>query len=847
MERVGPWIRNLAKDRYVVLTLVMTMLIIFFTAINPRMLRLSNLMNVAQQTSVLALLAIGMTFVILTGGVDLSVGSNIAFSGAAAVIIANATGNPTLGFPVAIVVGMAIGSLNGFMVGALRISCFIATLATMTLARGLALTMTEAESVAVQDRALKWLGQAQWGYLPVSLLLVIVCYLVFSHVLQRTPWGKYTLAVGGNERAARSMGIRTSLVTAAAYLLNGGLVGIGSVVTIGRLSSAQPWAGLGLEFEVITAVVLGGTSLKGGEGGLPGTILGVMIVGIINNGLGLMNISPFFQYIAKGSILLIAVFADQVGQRYAKRTYKSEDPAGERNLRSIEPSDSSREREQRSLTMIGVCKAFPGVRALKDVDLTVHSGEVHALVGENGAGKSTLMKILAGVHKPDAGVLSINGEELRIASPHDSQAYGVAVIHQEFSLSPALTVTQNIFLGKELRRSVGLLLDRPKMRDRAAAVITRLGVDIDVRRRVRELTVGRQQMVEIAKTLVQDAWLIVMDEPTSALSEEEKRQLFRIINDLKQHGVAIVYISHRMPEIFEIADRVSVLRDGSMVHSGPIREIDEDGLVRLMVGRELGHIFHREPATIGDPILVVQNLTRKGVFEDISFEIHAGEVVGLSGLMGAGRTEIARCVFGLDRYDEGDITVDGTHFHARHPRDAIRRGIAMVPEDRTREGILALMSVEENLCLPSYRWIKRFGWIDVSRRLAIVKKYVEELSIKAASYLTIVSTLSGGNQQKVSLGKWLARNPRVLILDEPTRGIDVGAKAEVHAIVERLAQAGIAILLISSELPEVLGVSDRVLVLRQGRITAEFARGTATQEAVMRKAALVSEDGVQAG
>lgn len=834
-----------AGRRYLVLLLVLVALVLLFSYVNPTFLRFSNVMNIVRQTSVLAILAIGMTFVILTEGVDLSVGSNIAFAGAVGAIFATQFESAGLGIVAAVLAGTSIGLINGVMVGVFRISFFISTLATMSLARGLALTLTGAKSIAVHDPVLQWLGQTSIGPFPTVLFLVLILYLVFFRILARSYWGKFTYAVGGNERAARSSGVRTAAIYMGAYMLNGVLVGVGAIVTIGRLSSAQPLAGLGLEFEVITAVVLGGTSLFGGEGGLLGTVLGVAIVSVISNGLGLLDISPFYQYIAKGGILLLAVFFDQLGQTsvFARRQPAGATTDSERTESSTtSPNGTGREQikqqtgSKRSLRMSGISKAFPGVQALRSVSFDVRAGEVHALVGENGAGKSTLMKILAGVHTKDSGEVEIHGKVVGFSGPRDSQAHGIAVIHQEFSLVSELNVVQNVFLGRELQRLPGIL-DWKTMERRTKELLARLNVAIDPKLKAKDLTVGQQQMVEIAKALSQDAWLIVMDEPTSALPEHEKEQLFTIIRDLRESGAGIVYISHRMPEIFEIADRVSVLRDGEMVGTSDIASITDDRLVQLMVGREVGHIFTREHATIGEPVLQVKGLTRFGVFSDVSFTVHAGEVLGLSGLMGAGRTEVARSIFGLDPYDSGEMWIDGQPFAPKHSVDAIEAGVALVPEDRARDGIIPLMSVKENLCLPSYLWISKLTWIDESKAERISRRYAQELAIKASSPETRVQTLSGGNQQKVSVGKWLARDPKLLILDEPTRGIDVGAKTEVHSIIEALAKRGIAILMISSELPEVLGISDRIVVLRGGRVTGEFTNEEATQEAVMMKAA----------
>ncbi len=830
--------RNL---RYLMLALIILLLILVFSLITPSFLQFANIMNIIRQTSVLAIIAIGMTFIILTGGIDLSVGSNIAFSGAILALVLVGTGSVALSLLAAIAAGVAIGLLNGTMIGHTSISAFMTTLATMTLARGLALSMTGAKSIRVDTPLIIWLGQASWGPIPFVVFLVLLLYLLFHKLLRDSVWGKYVYAVGGNITAARATGIRTGTIMMSAYVICGLTVGIGSVITIGRLSSAQPWAGLGLEFEVITAVVLGGTSLKGGEGNLKGTILGTILVGVLANGLGLMDISPFSLYLVKGGMILMAVIIDQLGQFYPRAGRSAADARG-RDAKATPAQEESRAGCRfESLQMQGISKAFPGVQALSGVDFAIKSGEVHAIVGENGAGKSTLMKILAGAYGMDGGRILINGQEVDIDSPHKSQQLGISVIYQEFSLISQLNVGQNIYLGKEIPSRLRLSVSWREMYRRAKELLDRFNLNIEVRKPVKDLTVGEQQMVEIAKALNSHAKVIVMDEPTSALTEDEKGTLFSIIRRLKEEGVGVVYISHRMPEIFEIADTVSVLRDGRLAGTSSISQISEKELIRMMVGRELGDIFSRKRAPVGRQILEVRDLSRQGVFEHISFEVREGEVVGLSGLMGAGRTEIARCIFGLDRHDSGGLYLEGRRLSIHHPSQAIREGIIYVTEDRRREGIIPLVSVRENLALPSYPWINLLGLINKKKEAGIAEKYITSLRIKTPSEKQSVINLSGGNQQKVSLGKWLARDPKLLILDEPTRGIDVGAKAEIHALIEQLAFNKIAILIISSELPEVMGVCDRIIVLHEGKITGHFTGKEATQEKIMLSATAVTE------
>ena len=487
------------------------------------------------------------------------------------------------------------------------------------------------------------------------------------------------------------------------------------------------------------------------------------------------------------------------------------------------------------LELKGITKVFPGVRALDGVSMTIRRGRVHALMGENGAGKSTLMKVLSGVYKKDGGEIKIDGRHIEIKNPMDSEKYGIAVIYQEFALVPELSIMQNIFLGKELRNHG--ILDVRKMTQRARELMKRFDMNVNVSKRVSDLTVGQQQMVEIAKAIDSHAWVIVMDEPTSAITEAEKEKLFEIIRQLKRQGIAIVYISHRMSEIFEIADEITILRDGKFVSHNSMDEIDEQTIIQNMVGRELHDVFSRQRCKPGETVLEVRKLYKKGVFEPISFQVRAGEVVGFSGLMGAGRTEIARCLCGLDRADGGDILLNGQPVRIRTVEDGIRCGIGYVSEDRRREGIVPILSVRENITLPILKRISRMGVIHAEKERKIVADYVERLSVKCATPEQEIGNLSGGNQQKACLAKWLCMQPKLLILDEPTRGIDIGAKAEIHKLIEELCRQGIAVIMISSEMPEILGSSDRIVVLYERRLSHVFETTEGvTQEMIMAAA-----------
>ena len=488
------------------------------------------------------------------------------------------------------------------------------------------------------------------------------------------------------------------------------------------------------------------------------------------------------------------------------------------------------------LEMKGIRKEFSGVPVLRGVDFTLYPGEIHALMGENGAGKSTLMKILAGVHRKDGGVIRIDGEEREIPSAREAMGLGVAVIHQELNLISHLTVMENLFLGREMVFGRTGWIRWRQMKEEARKWLEPLGLEVDPSREVASLSVGEQQLVEIARALSMQARILVLDEPTSALTNREIDTLFQILRSLKEKGVGMIYISHRMEEIFEICDRITVLRDGEWIGTRRADEIDVDELIRMMVGRDIKNHHFREPVEPGEERLRVEGLTRKGQVEDVSFSIRRGEIVGLTGLMGAGRTEAARLLFGVDAPDRGKVWVDGKEVRVRHPADAIREGIAFVTENRKEEGLVLSLSVRENLSLPNLDALSARGVIRGEKEKRLVEESIRRLSIKTAGPGQEVRFLSGGNQQKVVIGKWLATSPRVLILDEPTRGVDIGAKEEIYRLMNRLTREGMAILLISSDLPEVLGMSDRVLVMHRGRIAAEFKREEATQEKILAAA-----------
>ena len=483
--------------------------------------------------------------------------------------------------------------------------------------------------------------------------------------------------------------------------------------------------------------------------------------------------------------------------------------------------------------MRDIRKSFPGVQALKAVTFSLRKGEIHGLVGENGAGKSTLVKILTGVLSSDSGSISLKGNRVAIDSPRQAQQLGISIIHQELSVLTNLTVGQNIYLGREPRKFLPFWIDWKKLYRMAQDQLQRLNVPISPRTPVSELSVAQRQMVEVARALSLAAGVIVMDEPTSALTEREIESLFSLMRSLKTQGISIIFISHKLEEIVQIADRITVLRDGSLVGSAPVGDLTPNQIVTMMVGRELGEMYPKQEVVRQEVVLSVRNLRRGKDLRGVSFELHSGEILGLAGLVGSGRTYVARAIFGVDSLEGGEFRLDGHPVRIRSPQEAISLGIGFLPEDRKAQGVLLGLPVSSNIAITRMGNVSRLGVIVFRRLKELALEFVQKLSIRTPSISQLVRNLSGGNQQKVVLAKWLALRPRVLILDEPTRGIDVGAKAEIHTLMNQMAKDGVGILMISSDLPEVLGVSDRILVMHEGVIAGEFSRQEASPDKIM--------------
>lgn len=484
---------------------------------------------------------------------------------------------------------------------------------------------------------------------------------------------------------------------------------------------------------------------------------------------------------------------------------------------------------------------FPGIKALDDVHITIRPGEVHALIGENGAGKSTLVKVMTGVYKPNSGTIQYQGKLVKFKSPQEAQKAGIAVIHQETSMFMDLTVAENIFMGHEPRIKVTRWfpikpISWKTMFKRSDELLKNLGMSIDSHTLVKDLSTAKRHLVEIAKALSQKATVLIMDEPTSAITIRETKELFELVKKIKTQGTAIVFISHKFEELFEIADYYTVLRDGRYIGEGSMKNVTEDELIRMMVGRSIDQLFPKGNAIISELVLEAKKLSRTGVFKDVSFSVHRGEILGFFGLVGAGRSEVMRAMIGIDPLDSGEVMMENQSQKFKSPQDSMKKGIVYVPEDRQKQGAILTMSIAENISLPQIDSLSTLGFLNKIKELNLATEYAKKLEVKAAGLEYDVQTLSGGNQQKVVLAKWLASHPTLLILDEPTKGIDVATKSAVHQMISDLAAQGLAIILVSSELPEILGMTDRLIVMHEGRVSETFIRKDYTEEKIMRAA-----------
>jgi ribose transport system ATP-binding protein len=838
----------LARARTQGLAIALIALTAIFWATAPGFGTLYNFSETLRDLSILGILAVGETFVLIAGGIDLSVGSVLLVGGIVVDDLIRLNGvNAPLAVLVALAVGAVAGFINGIVITRLRISAFIVTLATLYIFRGVGLSLYRSDVHDLQgglinDDNFLILGQSDVYRVPVSFLIFAALLLLGAFILRRTRFGVYLYAVGGNELATRLTRIRVGWVQLSAYVFAGVCSALAGVILASRLQTGAPQAGLGEEFDVIAAVVIGGASLFGGRGSMAGTLIGAALISVLAKGQTLIGVPSNYQSFTRGAVILIAVVCDVLSQRAPAALRRAQAALAGPTARREGPNEGGATPQiaadaPPALEAVNLGKSFLEIRAVDGVDFSVRPGEVHAIVGENGAGKSTLIKMFSGVLKPDAGEIRIDGKAVAIHSVAHGQELGVAVIHQERATVPELTVAENIMLGYEPLRAFPGIIDREALQKSAEAIWSRLGSPAPITAVVRELGPSVQQVVDIARALAFQARIVIMDEPTATLTRQETDRLFEIIHSLKQRGAAVIYISHDLEEIFEVASRVTVLRDGKLVGTLPMSKVTRPTLIRMMIGRDLDEQARPVINKGGDEILVVRDLQRGWTLKNINLTVRAGEVIGIAGLVGSGRTELLRAIFGADRIDGGEMRLLGQPYAPRSPIEASAAGVGLIPEDRKLQGFVPAFSISRNLSLPSLRTVSNLGvWLDRGRERTLAIDMVKNLRIEPPAPGWLVSRLSGGNQQKVVLGKWLARRPRLLLVDEPTHGVDVGAREEIYRVIDDLARQGAGVVVVSSYLPEVLRISDRILVMREGQIVLETPRTNASEELLLQAA-----------
>ncbi len=839
----------IARARSQGLAAALVALVLLFAWQAPGFATLDNFGDVLRDLSILGTLAVGETFVLIGGGIDLSVGSVLLLAGIVSDDLIRLQGlSAAATVPVALAVGCVVGAVNGFLVTHLRISAFIVTLATLYIIRGIGLSLYSSDvhnlqTAIISDDDFLLIGQGDVYGVPLPFLIFAALLAIGTFVLWRTRFGLHLYAVGGNELAARLTRIRVTRVQLSTYVIGGFCSALAGIILTSRLQTGAPEAGLGEEFDVIAAVVIGGASLFGGRGTLGGTLLGAAFITVLAKGQTLIGIPSNYQSFTRGLVILIAVGLDVLGQR---GTAGARSPRWARLVSPYPLSISPPQGPEPVLPVLApgvpvleahdLHKSFVEIHAVDGIDFAVQPGEVHAIVGENGAGKSTLIKMLAGALAPDRGEIRVGGTPVTLHDVAAAQDHGIAVIYQERAVVPELTVAQNIMLGHEPGRRLPGVIDCQALRASAARTWALLGAPAPIDQPARELGPSIQQLVDIARALAFAARVVIMDEPTAALTQQETLRLFAIVRDLKRRRAGVIYISHDLEEIFEIADRVTVLRDGRRVRTLPVAAATRSALIRMMIGRDIEKPDERAAAG-QDVVLSVRGLRRGAVLDGISLEVRAGEIVGIAGLVGSGRTELLRAIFGADRIDAGEMQLGGAPYSPRSPTDAIKAGVGLVPEDRKSEGLVPEFTISENLSLPNFDLVSLARiWLDPAREARLANCMVQQVKIEPPVPRWRTNHLSGGNQQKVVLAKWLANTPKLLLVDEPTHGVDVGAREEIYRVIQSLAENGVGVIVVSSYLPEVLRISDRILVMRDGCIALQVDRSNATEELLLEAA-----------
>jgi ABC-type sugar transport system ATPase subunit/ribose/xylose/arabinose/galactoside ABC-type transport system permease subunit len=810
----------------------------------PRFASGTNLLNILQQSSPLAIAAMGMTFVLLVAGIDLSVGSIYGLASVVLVTVLIDTGSVPLAVMAALVAGLVTGIVNGLVIEVVRIPPFIATLGMFYIALAVGEIISAGNALQMPSNSfLQSLGTAKPAGVPALIFVAAGVAVLAWVLLNRTQFGRAVVSVGFNREATRLSGARVRRVVASAFVISGLLAALSAILLTSQVSEGDPaLGGSTATFQIIAAAVVGGTSLFGGRGTVLGTIVGAVIIETISNCITLLNINPDLYQAVLGSLVLIAIIIEVArvqfagGRRYVAPSAVTLDMEAERAVSGAPVAGavlSARHIQKSAYDEDGRPTRGSSVLLLSDANLEVRTGEIHALIGENGAGKTTLIKVLGGAIPHESGALEVHGELRRFGATAEARATGISVIWQELTVAPRLSVVENMFLGRELRR--GPFLRKGEMVRQAAQSLAALGVSIDPHTTIARLSTAQQQVVEIAKALGERARVLILDEPTSSLSRVEVERLFSLLRRLRSEGIAIVLVTHRLDEVMEICDRTTVLKDGRNTGTFATAEVTRDQLIERMVGRELASNYPRSSAPTATPVLVSQDLHALGSPHGISIEVRAGEIVGLAGLVGAGRTEFARALVGAERASGGKVLLNGSDVSSWPMHRRLDAGMAYVPEDRKIQGVVLPLSIQRNLTMAAWDHLGPGPLVVPRRERAIATSLMNRLAVHARRVDQLVSTLSGGNQQRVAVGKWLERERILYVFDEPTRGIDVSARYALYQLMAGIAVRGGAILMISSDLPEILGMSDRVYVMREGAISGHFTRDQATETKVLER------------
>ena len=903
-----PFLSDIRMVRRLISIGLVVVLAIVFSLTTNAFLGSRNLSVLLRDSAYLGLMALGMAFTIIGGGIDLSVGGIVCFVGLVCIRLA-ATGVPGIIVLLGgVASGVICGAINAMFIVKVRLTEFVATLASGFAFSGMTLVFAYREGgVIVTPRTVNEsyrFFRGSIGGISYNTVIWIILTVVALFILTYTSFGMHTYAIGSHQKSARMSGVNNDRVKAFGYLISGGCAGLAAVLQVAIVGAAPVNIGTGYEFQAIAACVVGGVALGGGKGDAISAFVGSLFMAMLVNGLLKFGISTSTEYIMQGVIIIIATAFDALFNRIsAKRLLvKTREVAGmldkkeEKRIKKedfselssslhednsgvneslSEGSSNKAERVPQSVSLdhsgdLGdegedsyrpiydyegeipsgiflevksVFKQFSGVEVLHGVDLDVNYGEVHALMGENGAGKSTIIKIITGVFAKDAGDIYINGEIVEISNRQDSSALGIQVIYQELSLIPALSVTENIFLGQEQTKSG--ILNKKAMRQRVQSLIEHYGFEIDPDEIIQSMSMAQRQMAEILKALAFRAKLIIMDEPTSSLSASESEKLFETIETLRKRGVGILYISHRLEEVYRLSDRLTVMRDGNIVGVLKKGEIDSRTVTTMMIGHEVGNEEQKwSTRRHEENCLEVENLSYSHMLKDVSFKAYGGEILGIGGLVGSGRTELIRCIFGAEKRSGGAIRLNGKPV-SRKIKKNIKVGFGYVPEDRRVEGLVPQLSMERNITIASYDRLTSVGLVSRKKEIDWAERTIKNYDIRPPLRNLTAINLSGGNQQKVILGRWLSRDPQLLLLDEPTVGVDVGVKRDLYKLLRELADTGTIVVMVSSDIAELVYLSDRILVMRDGRFFEEFTRGNATQEAILLAASGIhTEEGV---